>query len=90
MAPPPRRTWWVRLLGSLGAGLGSAILLAIALTVVDLYQAGHGQLLFSRPWLDLEGLGVHLSRADAVCLLGAVIGAALTWRGTSTAPARSS
>jgi hypothetical protein len=74
---------WVRLLGSLGAGLGSVVLLAMALTVVDLYQAGHGQLLLSRPWLDVEGLGVHLSRADAVCLLAAVLGAALMWRGTS-------
>ena len=87
MAPPRRRAWWARLLGSLGAALGSAILLALALTVIDLYQAGHGQLPLSRPWLEWEGLGVHLSRADAVCLLGAMIGAALTWRGTSAAPA---
>jgi hypothetical protein len=83
MTPPRSRTWWARLLGSLGTGLGSAILLALALTVVDLYQAGHGQVQLSRPWLDFEGLGVHLSRADAVCLLGAVLGAALTWRGTA-------
>jgi hypothetical protein len=83
MAPPRRRTWWTRLLGSLGAGLGSALLVAMALTVVDLYQAGHGQLLLSRPWLDVERLGVHLSRADAVCLLAGVVGTALTWRGTA-------
>ena len=83
MAPPRRRTWWARLLGSLGAGLGSAVLVAMALTVVDLYQAGHGQLLLSRPWLDVDRLGVHLSRADAVCLLAGVLGAALTWRGTA-------
>ena len=83
MGPPRKRTWGARLLSSLGAGLGIAILLAIALTVVDLYQAGHGQLLLSRPWLEWEGLGVHLSRADAVCLLGAMLGAALTWRGTA-------
>jgi hypothetical protein len=83
MAPPRRRSWWARLLGSLGAALGSAVLLALALTVVDLYQAGHGQLLLSRPWLELEALGVHLGRADAVCLLGAMLGAALTWRGTA-------
>jgi hypothetical protein len=87
MAPPRRRTWWARLLGSLGAALGSAVLLALALTVVDLYQAGHGQLPLSRPWLELEGLGVHLSRADAVCLLGAMLGAALTWRGTAAGSA---
>jgi hypothetical protein len=87
MAPPRRRTWWARLLGSLGAALGSAVLLALALTAVDLYQAGHGPLLLSRPWLEWEGLGVHLSRADAVCLLGAMLGAALTWRGTAAGSA---
>jgi hypothetical protein len=83
VAPPRGRTWSARLLGSLGAGLGSAVLVAMALTVVDLYQAGHGQLLLSRPWLDVERLGVHLSRADAVSLLAGVLGAALTWRGTA-------
>jgi hypothetical protein len=52
MAPPQRRVWWTRLLGSLGAGLGNALLVAIALTVVDLYQAGHGRLLLNRPgWM---------------------------------------
>jgi hypothetical protein len=83
MRPPRRRPLWARLLGSLGAGLGSAVLVAMALTVVDLYQAGHGQLLLSRPWLDVEGLGVHLSRADAACLVATVLGAALAWRGTA-------
>jgi hypothetical protein len=58
------------------------VLVALALTVVDLYRAGHGQLLLSRPWLDVERLGVHLSRADTVCLLAGVLGTALTWRGT--------
>jgi hypothetical protein len=82
MASARSRRWWVRLLGSVGAGLGSAVLAALALPVVDLYQAGHGQLLLSRPWLDVERLGVHLSRADAVCLLAGVLGAALGWRAT--------
>jgi hypothetical protein len=83
VVPPRRRTWWARLLGSLGAGLAGAVLVAMVLTVVDLYQAGHGQVLLSRPGLDVERLGVHLSRADAVCLLAGVLGAALTWRGTA-------
>jgi hypothetical protein len=30
----------------------------------------------------VEKLGVHLSRADAVCLLAGVLGAVLMWRGT--------
>lgn len=84
MTSSPRRTWWVRLLVSLGAGVGLAVLVALVLTVVDLYQAGHGQPLLSRPWLEVAKLGVHLSRADIVFLLAAVLGAALTWRGTAT------
>ena len=83
MAPPATPTWRARLLVSLGAGLGCAVLVALALTVVDLYLAGHGQRLLSRPWLDFEKLGVHLSRADLVFLLAAVLGAALGWRGTA-------
>jgi hypothetical protein len=56
---------------------------ALALTVVDLYRAGHGQLLLGRPWLDLDELGVHLSRADLVFLVAAMLGAVLTWRAST-------
>ena len=83
MISSPRRNWWVRLLVSLGAGFGVGVLAALVLTVVDLYQAGHGQPLLSRPWLEVSDLGVHLSRADVVFLLAGVLGAWLTWRGTA-------
>ena len=83
MAPPGGRTWWARLLVSLGTGLAGAVFVAIVLTVLDLYLAGHGQPVLSRPWLDVAELGVHLSRADVVFLLAAALGAALTWRGTA-------
>jgi hypothetical protein len=85
MTSSPRRNWWGRLLVSLGAGIGVAVLAALVLTVVDLYQAGHGQPLLSRPWLEVSDLGVHLSRADVVFLIAAVLGAWLTWRGTAGA-----
>ncbi|HEX5575915.1 MAG TPA: hypothetical protein VFX42_08590 [Gemmatimonadales bacterium] len=83
MTSSSKRNWWVRLLVSLGAGVGVAVLAALVLTVVDLYQAGHGEPLLSRPWLGVSELGVHLSRADVVFLLAAVLGAWLTWRGTA-------
>lgn len=85
MASPPTRTWWPRLLVSLGAGVAGAVLVALALTVVDLYLTGHGLRSLSRPWLDVEELGVHLSRADVVFLLATVLAAALAWRGTAPA-----
>lgn len=80
---PPTRTWWIRLLVSLGAGFGCGVLVAITLTVLDLYLTGHGQQPLGRPWLDLEQLGVHLSRADVVFLLAAVLGAGFTWHRTA-------
>jgi hypothetical protein len=82
MTPAPR-AWWVRLLVSLGAGFSVAVLVAIALTVVDLYLAGHGMLLIGRPWLDVDQLGVHLSRADVVFLAAALLAAGFAWRATA-------
>ena len=78
-----RRTRWARLLFCLGAAFGVAVLVAIALTVVDLYLAGHGRPLIGRPWLDIEQLGVHLSRADVIFLVAAVLAAGYTWRRTA-------
>jgi hypothetical protein len=80
-----RRTWWVRLLVSFGAGLAVAVLAALALTILDLYLAGHGMPPVGRAWLDVDRLGIHLSRADVVFLIAAVLGAGLTWRGTAAA-----
>jgi len=34
--------------------------------------------------LDVDELGIHLSRADVVFLLAAVLGAGLAWRGSAT------
>ena len=78
-----RRTWWARLLVSLGTGLGVAVLVALVLTILDLYLAGHGIPPIGRPWLDVEQLGIHLSRADVMFLGAAVLGAGITWRGSA-------
>jgi hypothetical protein len=88
MTPPPQRAWWSRLLVSLGAGLGLGVLVAVVLAVVDLYLGGHGLPLLGRPWLDLDALGVHLSRADLMFLLAVLLGAALAWRGSRPSPER--
>jgi hypothetical protein len=82
--PPSERPFGVRLLVSLGAGFGVGLLVALALTLLDLYQSGHGQQPLSRPWLDIEALGIHLSRADVLFLTAAMVGVGLTWRKTGS------
>ena len=61
------------------AGFGTAILVAIALAVVDLYLSGHGLRQLSSPWLDWPAAGVHLSRADVIVLIAVPLAAAVTW-----------
>jgi hypothetical protein len=83
MVAPGRRSWWLRLLLSLGAGLASAVLVAIVIAVVDLYLTGRGLAPLNRPLLDWPAGGVHLSLADVLSLGAAVLAAAITWRRTA-------
>lgn len=70
----------MRLFLSVIAGVGSAVLVAISLAVVDLYLAGHGLRPLGAPWLDWPDAGVHLSVADVIFLGAAVLAAAVAWR----------
>ena len=83
MAPPHNRPLWIRLLLSLMAGLSSAVLVAIAIAVVDLYLTGHGLRPLSTPVVDWPGAGIHLSLADVIFLGAAVLATAITWRRTA-------
>lgn len=83
MPVPPKGSVWARLVISLGAGVALGVLVAILLTVLDLYLAGHGRRQLSAPWLDVASLGVHLSLADVLFLGAALLGAVFTWRGTA-------
>jgi hypothetical protein len=80
MPVPPRFTWLTRLLISLGGGLAFGVLVALVLTVADLYLTGHGYRSLGAPLLDAPAMGVHLSLADLLFLSAAVLGAAVTWR----------
>jgi hypothetical protein len=82
MVPHPSRPWWIRLLLSLVAGLGSAVLVAIAVAVVDLYLTGHGLRPLSAPLLDWSAAGIHLSLAEVIFLGAAALATAITWRRT--------
>jgi hypothetical protein len=80
MPVPPRFTWLTRLLVSLGAGLAFGVLVALVLTVADLYLTGHGYRSLGAPFLDAPAVGVHLSLADVLFLGAVVLAAAMTWR----------
>jgi hypothetical protein len=64
---------------ALGASVGTAILAAVALAVLDLYLTGHGHLSVLRPWIDWPEAGVHLSRGDIVMYLAACLAGLGTW-----------
>jgi hypothetical protein len=83
MAAGSKRSWWVRLLLTLGASVASAVVVAIAIAVVDLYLTGHDMTPLSRPLLDWTDLGIHLSLADVLFLGAAVLAAAITWHRTA-------
>ena len=68
---------------SFGAGIGSALVVAIAITVVDLYLTGHGMAPLNAPLLDWPAAAIHLSLADVIFLGAAALAAAYTWRRTS-------
>ena len=74
------RSCLTRLVISLGAGLAFGIFVAITLTVVDLYLAGHGRPQLGAPWLDVARVGIHLSLADVVFLGATLLAAVITWR----------
>lgn len=83
MAAAQKRSLWIRLLLSFGAGIASALVVAILIAVVDLYLTGHGMAPLNAPLLDWDGAGIHLSLADLIFLGAAALAAAITWRRTS-------
>jgi hypothetical protein len=84
MAAGRKHSWWVRLLLSFGAVLASALVVAIAIAVVDLYLTGHDLAPLGAPLLDWPAAGIHLSLADLIFLVAAVLAAAITWHRTGS------
>lgn len=83
MAEPRKRSWWIRLLLSVAAGLASALLVAIAVALIDLYLTGHGLTPLNAPLLAWPAGGIHLSLADILFLGAAVLATAIAWRRTA-------
>jgi hypothetical protein len=64
---------------SLAAGLGTALVVAMTLVVLDVYLTGHAIGTISGPLLDWPALGVYLSPADVLMLAAAALAAGITW-----------
>ncbi len=84
MASAPKRPLWIRLLLSFGAGTASALVVALGITVVDLYLTGHGVAAINEPLVNWSAGGIHLSLADILFLVAAALAAAITWRSTGS------
>jgi hypothetical protein len=70
------------------AGVGSAVLIALSITIIDLYLAGHGLRPLSAPWLDSPAAGMHLSLADLILLGVGMLAGVIAWILTDRQPAR--
>ena len=69
-----------RIFLSLGAGFVTAVLVGIALAVVDLYLSGHGWPSARSPWINWDAGGVHMSLADVILLLAIGISMVVVYR----------
>lgn len=68
-----------RLILTVCACAGTAILTAIALAILDLYLVGHGYSGLLRESVSWPAAGVHLSPGDILLLGLAFLAAAFTW-----------
>ena len=60
------------------------MVVAIAITIVDLYLAGHGMAPLNAPLVNWPAARIHLSLADMIFLGAAALAAAITWRRTAS------
>jgi hypothetical protein len=70
----------LRLAISILAGIGAAVVAALAVTVIDLYFTGHGHASITREVITWAQAGVHLSIGDVAMLTALIAVAALAWR----------
>jgi hypothetical protein len=69
----------VRLGISAASGVGAAVVVALIVTVIDLYMTGHGYGSITREVITLAQAGVHLSIGDLGMLVAAIAVAVSTW-----------
>jgi len=64
---------------SLAAMLGTAVVVAIAAAILDLFLSGHGYGSIGNEVIGAPSWGVHLSIADIALLVLAVLAGGVTW-----------
>jgi hypothetical protein len=69
----------VRLGVSAAAGIGTAVVAALVVTVIDLYVTGHGYGSITREVITWGPGGVHLSIGDVCMLVAVIVVSSSTW-----------
>jgi len=64
---------------SAGAGIAAGVVVAIIVTVIDLYLSGHGYGSITREFITWAPAGVHLSIGDLCMLVTMAVFAVATW-----------
>jgi hypothetical protein len=85
---PPGRRWFARALVAGAAGVGTAVVVGIALALADIYVTGHGGRTINGPLWNWPALGIHLSPSDVVLLGSAAVASGIAWRRVSSEPVR--
>lgn len=71
--------WYVRLVVAAGSALAFGVVVALAITVVDLYLTGHAKPSLSQPVVSIPGVSPKLSVSDVLLLAGTVLPGVTTW-----------
>lgn len=79
-------TLLARLGTSIAAVITTAVVIAIAAAIIDMYLTGHGHPSIMRVVVSWPAAGVSLSIPDIVLLVASIAAGILTWR--STEPGR--
>lgn len=73
-----------RLIRSLLAAAGTAVVCAVVIGITDIYLSGHGDTKLNREIVTWSEAGVHLGAGDIILLVAALVAGIYAW--TSTKP----
>lgn len=70
---------FVRVAATGVVAFGTALVVAVALGVYDLYLTGHSLPSLMRPWIEMPGSGISMSRADVVLWVAVLAAGTVAW-----------